>query len=117
EAGRAEVRFDLGNVVIAEGNAVVESGRIVGEQVRDGRSGDLGRKVALYRVPDDQQIMSAGRENAAGRRIAANLVGEEHHPELTDDEIEALVGEGQIERVGGLEADASANALCRFLEH
>ncbi len=67
--------------------------------------------VVAVRIPDVEEITSAGREHAMHLAIRLVLVGIEHHAELADHDVEALVRERQRGRVGRLEGN-----LLRWLE-
>ncbi len=104
--------------MIAEGDALIEGGGIVGEQLGDRGSGDFRGKVAVDPVPDHQKIMAAVAQHPARFGIPGDLVGKEHHAELADDEIEAGVLERKVERIGLPERDLGRAHLARsFVEH
>ena len=87
----AEIAVDRVDVVVSEGQALVEGRGLVLEHLGEGGSDDLGREIASDLIPYCKQISAAGAKNAPRFSVATNLIREEHHSELADDEIETFI--------------------------
>ncbi len=65
---------------------------------------DVGQRgldvVGVEGVPDVEEEQAAGGEHAAHLAVGRDLVGEEHHPELAGHQVEGVVGEVEVHRVG-----------------
>ena len=60
------------------------------------------------RIPDVEQIMTAGGEHAMNLAIGFVFVRKEHHAELAHDRVKTAIREGQCRGVGRLELDLLA---------
>ena len=116
--GQAQVRRDPRLVVIAERHPREETRRIVREQRRHGAGDGDGDRVAVEPVPGVEQEAAAGLQHPPRLGKGGDAVGEEHHPELADDKIEAGVGKGQALGVGHPEFDPlRADLASGHVEH
>ena len=69
-------------------------------------------------VEGDEHIAASGTKHAPTFLVRSDLVGEEHHPELAEDEVETSFAERQILCVRTLERHPlGAGALLGELEH
>ncbi len=117
EASGAQQLGDLRLVVEAEGE-VVEGRRIGGKEAGDRVARDTRGRVLCKRPPAAEGHASARAKHAPHFAQRARLVGEEHHAELADDEVEARVREGELLGVGRSPADAPfARERARVVEH
>jgi hypothetical protein len=97
----------------------VELRRVHVEEALDHRLRDAPERVVRMRVPDVEQVVPAAPQDTMHFAEGLRLVGIEHDAELADDEVGALVVEGQGLRIGRLERDGFARRELplRDLEH
>jgi hypothetical protein len=70
-------------------------GESLSEPVHQGR----GEPMRLDGAPGAEQQPASGRQDPSYLTESGGLVRKEHDPELTNDQVEPLVVEGQAERV------------------
>ena len=87
---------------------MVEAGRVLGEEPREHFLVDFGERIGRVRRPYTEEVAATGAQHPGGLAEGCRLVGEEHHPELADHEIELRLAERQRHRVGLDEFDALA---------
>ena len=95
-----------------------EARRVGGEALRQRLGHGVGKFVLVDRIPHVEEQRASGAEHAPGLCERLALVGEEHDPELAHDQIERLVGEGQLHRIGLTPCDRTGGAdRGRMVEH